>query len=32
MVKGEVVAKLKEEDLVDKFLEAVELAAKEYKA
>ena len=32
MVKGEVVAKLKEEDLVEKFLEAVELAAKEYKA
>jgi len=32
MVKGEVIAKLKEEDLVDKFLEAVELAAKEYKA
>ena len=32
MVKGEVIAKLKEEDLVDKFLEAVERAAKEYKA
>ncbi len=32
MVKGEVVAKLKEENLVDAFLEAVEKAASEYKA
>ncbi len=32
MVKGEVVEKLREEELVDKFLEAVEKAAKEYKA
>ena len=32
MVKGEVVAKLKEENLVDTFLEAVEKAASEYKA
>lgn len=32
MVKGEVVAKLKEDNLVDAFLEAVEKAASEYKA
>lgn len=32
MVKGEVVAKLKEENLVEAFLEAVEKAASEYKA
>lgn len=32
MVKGEVIEKLREEELVDKFLEAVEKAAKEYKA
>ena len=32
MVKGEIVAKLKEDTLVDTFLEAVEKAASEYKA